>query len=61
MREQLWVFLSRPLYMIDCTLGKKGVLPSASEQMAGSGVQATSRLPPLWQQQDQSYAIYIST
>ena len=26
MQEQLWVFLSRPLYMIHYTLGKKGVL-----------------------------------
>lgn len=40
MQEQLWAFLSRPLYMIYCTLGKKGALPSAREQMAGRGARA---------------------
>lgn len=59
MQEQLWVFLSRPLYMIHRTLGKKGVLPSACKQMDGIGVLTTSRLPPLWKRQIQSCATYI--
>lgn len=41
MQEQLWVLLSRPLYVIHCTLGKKGVLPSAWEHVDGRGVQTT--------------------